>query len=154
VSAARRVAGVVGLVVLLVGLLTGCNTFVQYYEDVDELGKKIVADWKEQSEVVDASYGYVHGIDSGQQMDLKVIVRAESASDEVVDKLKDIANRDYWQSMAYDREDNMSLQFVAYSSDNPPAEGESDLAKSIGQGDLGVSPKVGLEKYGPRPTKR
>jgi predicted small secreted protein len=151
VSAARRVAGVVGLVVMLVGLLTGCNTFVQYYEDVDELGKKIVADWKEQSEVADASYEYVHGIDSGQQVDLKVIVRAESATNEVVDKLKDIANRDYWQSTAYDRD--MSLQFVAYSSDNPPVAGESELSKSIGKGDLGVSQKVGLEKYGPRPTR-
>ena len=151
-SAARRVAGVVGMVVMLVGLLTGCNTFVQYYEDVDELGKKIVADWKGQSEVADASYEYVHGIDSGQQLNLKVIVRAESASNEVVDKLKDIANRDYWQSTAYDRE--ISPQFVAYSSDNLPVEGKWELASPIGKGGLGVPEKVGLEKYGPRPTKR
>jgi len=119
VSAARRVAGVVGVVVMLVGLLSGRNLFVQYYEDVDELCKKIVADWKAQAEVVDASYVYVHGIDSGQQIDLEVVVRAESATVEFVGKLEDIANRDYWLSTAYDREDHMSFQFVAYSSDNP-----------------------------------
>ena len=153
-SAARRVAGVVGLVVMLVGLLSGCNLFVQYYEDVDELCKKIVADWKAQAEVVDASYVYVHGIDSGQQIDLDVIVRAESFTAEVWERLEDIANRDYWLSMAYDREDHMSFQYVVYSSDNPPAKGGMEAAKSIGQGDIGVSPKVGLEKYGPRPTTK
>ena len=42
-SAVVRLAG---LVVVLVGLLAGCNVFSQYHEDVDELGKKIVADWK------------------------------------------------------------------------------------------------------------
>lgn len=153
-SAARRVAGVVGLVVMLVGLLSGCNLFVQYYEDVDELCKKIVADWKAQAEVVDASYVYVHGIDSGQQIDLDAIVRAESFTAEVWERLEDIANRDYWLSTAYDREDHMSFQYVIYSSDNPPAKGEVGLTKSIGQGDIGVSPKVGLEKYGPRPTTK
>ncbi|MEU0880405.1 hypothetical protein ABZ345_17520 [Lentzea sp. NPDC005914] len=153
-SAARRVAGVLGLVVLLVGLLSGCNLFVQYYEDVDELCKKIVADWKAQAEVVDASYVYVHGIDSGQQIDFDVIVRAESDTAEVLVRLEDIANRDYWLSTAYDREDRMSFQYVVYSSDNPPAKDETSLAKSIGHGDIGVSPKVGLEKYGPRPTAK
>jgi len=154
VSAARRVVGVVGVVVLLVGLLSGCNLFVQYYEDVDELCKKIVADWKAQPEVVDATYVYVHGIDSGQQIDLDVIVRAESDTAEILEKLEDIANRDYWLSTAYDREDHMSFQYVVYSSDNPPAKGEAGLPKSIGQGDIGVSPKVGLERYGPRPTMK
>ncbi|WP_346131133.1 hypothetical protein [Lentzea roselyniae] len=153
-STARCVAGVVGLVVLLVGLLSGCNLFVQYYEDVDELCKKIVADWKAQAEVVDASYVYVHGIDSGQQIDLDVIVRAESFTAEVWERLEDIANRDYWLSTAYDREDRMSFQYVVYSSDNPPAKGEVGLSKSIGHGDIGVSPKAGLEKYGPRPTTK
>jgi hypothetical protein len=136
VSAAGRVAGVVGLVVLLVGLLSGCNLFVQYYEDVDELCKKIVADWKAQAEVVDASYVYVHGIDSGQQIDLDVIVRAESATAEVWERLEDIANRDYWLSTAYDREDHMSFQFVAYSSDNPPAKGGMDVADSQELGEV------------------
>ncbi|PWK80657.1 hypothetical protein C8D88_12321 [Lentzea atacamensis] len=150
-TVSRRMTGVVGAVFLLIGLLTGCNVFVQYHEDVDELGKKIVADWKEQPEVADARYEYVHGIDSGQQLNLKVIVRAESASNEVVDKLKDIANRDYWQSTAYDRE--ISPQFVAYSSDKLPVEGKWELASPIGKGGLGVPEKVGLEKYGPRPTR-
>ncbi|MGW6934620.1 hypothetical protein ACWGE0_31480 [Lentzea sp. NPDC054927] len=153
-SAARRVAGVVGLVVMLAGLLSGCNLFVQYYEDVDELCKKIVADWKAQAEVVDASYVYVHGIDSGQQIDLDVIVRAGSFTAEVWERLEDIANRDYWLSPAYDREDHMSFQYVVYSSDNLPAKDEVGASKSIGHGDIGVSPKDGLEKYGPRPTTK
>jgi hypothetical protein len=148
------VVGVVGVVVLLVGLLSGCNLFVQYYDDVDDLCKKIVADWKARPEVVGATYVYVHGIDSGQQIDFDVIVRAESDTAEILEKLEDIANRDYWLSTAYDREDHMSFQYVVYSSDDPPAKGDVSLFKSIGHGDIGVLPKVGLEKYGPRPTTK
>ncbi|SMD25210.1 hypothetical protein [Lentzea albidocapillata] len=48
----------------------------------------------------------------------------------------------------------MSFQYVVYSSDNPPAKGEVGASKAIGQGDIGVSLKVGLEKYGPRPTTK
>lgn len=146
------VVRLVGLVVLMVGLLTGCNVLVQYYEDVDNVGKKIVADWKELPEVADAKYDYMHGVDSGQRLTLEVVIRAESVSDEVIDKLKDIATRDYWQSTAYDR-DGVSLRFAAYSSDNPPTEDVTGPDRAIHRDRLGVPEKVGLEKYGPRPTK-
>lgn len=49
------------------------------------------------------------------------MIRAESVSDQVIDKLKGIATRDYWQSTAYDR-DGLSLRFAAYSSGNPRVE--------------------------------
>jgi len=147
-SAAVRAAA---LIALLVGLLAGCNSVVQYYEDVDDLGKKIVADWKELPEVADASYRYQHGIDSGQQLEFEVVIRAESVSDEIIDKLKDIGSRDYWQSTAYDR-GSMPLRFAAYSSDNPPPT-QSGPDTAIHRAGLGISKEVGLEKYGPRPTR-
>ena len=149
-SAAVRLTG---LVALLAGLLAGCSVLEQRHDDVEELGTKIVADWKEQSEVAEAKYDYRHGIDQGQIMYMVVIVRAESVSDEVVDKLKDIANRDFWESPAYDRDD-LSLRFVAYSSDNPPVDGQPEPDMSIRREGLGVPEKVGLDKYGPRPSKR
>ncbi|MGW6934623.1 hypothetical protein ACWGE0_31495 [Lentzea sp. NPDC054927] len=148
----RAVVRSVALVALLVGLLAGCNSVVQYYEDVDDLGKKIVADWKELPEVTDARYDYQHGIDSGQQMNFEVVIRTEAVSDEIIDKLKDIGSRDYWQSTAYDR-GSMPLRFAAYSSDNPPPT-KSGPDTAIHRAGLGVSKEVGLEKYGPRPTTR
>ncbi|MGW4211399.1 hypothetical protein ACWEIJ_25625 [Lentzea sp. NPDC004789] len=147
------VVRLVGLVVVLVGLLSGCNVFSQYHEDVDELGKKIVADWKEQPEVADARHDYRHGVDQGQIMYVIVIIRAESDSNAAIAKLKDIAIRDYWLSTAYDAYD-LSLRFVAYSSDNPPVEDGAGGDRAIFRETIGVPEKVGREKYGPRPTER
>ena len=65
-STALRSVVLGSLLVVLVGLLAGCNVVEQYYEDVDSFGKKIVADWKEMPEVVDATYEYRHGLDRGR----------------------------------------------------------------------------------------
>ena len=51
---------------VLAGLLTGCNITDQYQLDVDDVGKQIVADWKELPEVTAAAYEYRHGLDLGQ----------------------------------------------------------------------------------------
>ena len=79
-----------------------------------------------------------------------VIIRAGSDSNAAITKLNDIAIRDYWLSTAYD----LSLRFVAYSSDNPPVEDGTGGDRAIFRETVGVPEKVGLEKYGPRPTER
>ncbi|WP_434447618.1 hypothetical protein [Lentzea sp. E54] len=148
-STAVRSAVLGSLLVVLIGFLSGCNLFVEYYEDVDNVGKTIVADWKEMPEVVDAKYDYTHGVDSGQRMALEVVIRAESVSDEVIDKLREVAERDYWLGTTR----KVSMHFAAYSSDNPPRDDDLSTDRAIRVEDVGVPEKVGLEKYGPRPTR-
>jgi hypothetical protein len=139
-----------GLIAFLTALLAGCSLGEQYYEDVDEVGKKIVADWKALPEVAEARHDYRHGIDQGQIMYVIAIIRADSVSEELIEKLKEVAERDYWLGTAR----KVSLRLVVYSSDNPPVEGGTDPDRAIRRETIGLPEKIGLEKYGPRPTKK
>lgn len=140
----------VSLTALLATLLAGCSLGEQYYEDVDEVGKKIVADWKALPEVTEARHDYRHGIDQGQIMYVVAVIRADAVSDELIEKLKEIAERDYWLGTAR----KVSLRLVAYSSDNPPVGDGTGPDRAIRRETIGLPEEVGLEKYGPRPTEK
>jgi hypothetical protein len=134
----------------LVFLLAGCNIADQYYEEVEEVGKQIVADWKESPEVVDASYEYKHGLDQGQLLLSYATVPAASVTS-AAEKLEEIARRDYWRGTWHD----VTLHVRLYSDANPPVQGQSNLDKIVHDKKIEFDDPAELEKkYGPRPTKK
>ncbi|WP_285746505.1 hypothetical protein [Lentzea sp. NBRC 105346] len=140
--------------VLLAGLLAGCNVTDQYHQEYDDLGKKIVADWKQLPEVVDAKYDYRHGLDVGQSIGLYAAIRMGSDSPAVVEKMVEIARRDYWESTA-----SPTMGAGIYTADklfDGPVK-DTSIIRYNGQIKVEDDPEVAAaleKKYGPRPTKK
>ncbi|NKE62271.1 hypothetical protein FXN61_38230 [Lentzea sp. PSKA42] len=137
-------------VVSLIFLLAGCNVTNQYYEEVEAVGKQIVADWRELPEVKDASYEYRHGLDQGQLLFAYATVPAASVTSVAV-QLEEIARRDYWRGTSLD----VTLYVRIYSDANPPVQGQSNLDKIVHDKQIEFDDAAELEKkYGPRPKKK
>ncbi|MFS8098088.1 hypothetical protein LFM09_13180 [Lentzea alba] len=136
--------------VSLAFLLAGCNITDQYYEDVEAVGKQIVADWKELPEVVEAKYEYKHGLDQGQVIHATATVRDESAATTVA-KLEEIAQRDYWRGTWQ----NVSVSVNVFSDANPQTVSPTGSSKPYSQKRIELDDPAALEKkYGPRPAKK
>lgn len=136
--------------VSLVFVLAGCNITDQYYEDVEAVGKQIVADWKELPEVVDAEYEYRHGLDQGQVIYAMATVK-DDAVQESIEQLQEIARRDYWRGTWQD----VSLHVSVYSDAKPRVKGPTGPDNSVSRSDIKLDDPAALEKkYGPRPTKK
>lgn len=137
-------------VVSLAFVLAGCNITDQYHEDVEAVGKQIVADWKELPEVVDAEYTYKHGLDQGQLIYVTATVRDESVKTSV-EKLEEIAERDYWRGTWQ----NISLHVNVYSDANPETVSPTGSSKPYSTKKIELDDPAALEmKYGPRPAKK
>ncbi|MCP2249866.1 hypothetical protein [Lentzea aerocolonigenes] len=131
-------------------VLAGCNITNQYYEDVEGVGKQIVADWKELPEVVNAEYEYRHGLDQGQVLYVDAIVRDESAKASV-EQLEEIARRDYWRGTWQ----NVSVHVAVFSEVKPPVTGPTGPDNAISRKRIELDdPDALAQKYGPRPTKK
>lgn len=145
---------IAAIVIILVALLTGCNVTDQYYQNVDDVGKKIVTEWKTMPGVVDAAYKYVHGLDLGQQIHLQATLDTTAASDANFQELIEVARKHYWKSGVQ----SISMPITAYSTDNPPTGDVRTSGNSIHSGSANItnSDKTQVaeltEKYGPRPT--
>jgi hypothetical protein len=141
---------------VLAGLLTGCNITDQYQQDVDDVGKQIVADWKELPEVTAAEYEYRHGLDQGQVIYVDATLRAGSISETVTGRLMEIARRDYWKGTPW----TVSIHAAIHSSDNPPVAGRRSFDKAIHSGavEIDFSDQAVVaeleQKYGPRPARK
>jgi hypothetical protein len=145
---------IVAIVIILVAWLTGCNVTDQYQQNVDDVGKQIVTEWQQLPEVAAAEYEYTHGLDLGQQIQLRATVRAASASDATFEKLTEVAQKHYWQSGVR----SISIWFSVYSSDNPrgvdpknPVQPIHDERVDINFSDQSQVAEL-EKKYGPRPT--
>ncbi len=137
-------------VVSLVFLLAGCNITDQYYEEVEAVGKQIVADWQELPEVQAASYEYKHGLDQGQLLFTYATVPAASVAS-VAEQLEEIARRDYWRGTWW----NVSLDVRIFSEANPPVEGKWNEDKVVYSKKIEFDDPAAMEKkYGPRPVKK
>lgn len=134
--------------------------FSAFHQNVDDLGVQITEDWREHPSVVDASYLYVHGIDSGDQLHLRVTLDAAQVTDEVTAEIEEIATEDYWRSdVAYV---NGGVQIRVFSSDQPFVVGPGDQVEnpqdSVEEIAITFDPTdeariAELEAvYGPRPT--
>ena len=79
-------------------LLTGCSVLENFNEDVNTIGRQIVAEWKQRPDVAAAQFEYRHGLDLGEHMTVEVMVHADKITATTVDDLVDIAERIYWRS--------------------------------------------------------
>lgn len=96
------------VVAVLAVLLTACGTDD---DAVERIGEQVVAEWQRQPEVAEASYEYSSGLDYQQYLRLKAVVRTDS--DEVVERLRDIAKREYWRGTGR----KVSFRVAIHSSD-------------------------------------
>lgn len=136
-------------------VLAGCNITDQYHQEYDDLGKQIVADWKELPEVISADYEYRHGLDLGQFISAKAMLRAESISEPLKSRMVEIVQRDHWKGTS----GGVSIDVVLNSSDDPhveegPNPGTVIYNQSL-EVDFGSHPELAAElekKYGPRPA--
>lgn len=136
--------------VSLASVLAGCNITNQYYEDIEGVGKQIVADWKELPEVVKAEYEYKHGLDQGQIIHATATVRNESA-DKTIQRLEEIAQRDYWRGTSQD----ISLRVYVYTDADPEIVSPTGSNEAYSTKDVKLDDPAALEKkYGPRPEKK
>ncbi|MFD5827649.1 hypothetical protein [Lentzea sp. NPDC060358] len=131
-------------------LLVGCTATDQYHDDVDAVGKQIVADWKELPEVVGAEHEYRHGLDQGQVI-YAIATVEEGSVQESVEQLQEIARRDYWRGTSR----NVSLTVSVYSDANPRVKSPTGPDNSVSRKRIELDDPAGLEKqYGPRPARR
>jgi hypothetical protein len=150
-SRAQRAAAL-----LIVLVLAGCTgKGVSYDKEVDDLGAHIVADLKTEAEVDDASYRYDHGVDFGQRLRVRAILKQDSVSPAVIQRVIDKAVKDFWLSPA-----NVGHLMVAlYSTANPPAGDDDNANKDRAIGSEDIEDSVAFDrpemerKYGPRPTR-
>ncbi|GLY53904.1 hypothetical protein Lesp01_75600 [Lentzea sp. NBRC 102530] len=141
----------VAAIVAAAGLLAGCGATDANRPAVDDIGKQVVAGWKSTAGVEDAAYGYVHGLDLGQQVHLQATLSAASVSDTKFDELIQKAREVYWKS----GERSVSLPVTFYSSDKPPSGEVRTSPDSVFSGDVEIGDPAELEqKFGPRPTQK
>jgi hypothetical protein len=145
------------VLVLLALALAGCTSRgVSYDKEVDDLGAHIVSDLKALPTVSEAAYRYDHGVDLGQHLRVRAILRQESTTPANIQQAIDLAAKEFWLSPA-----NVGhLTVAVYSSANPPV-GDDDAKnkdRAIGFDNIEDSAafdRPEMEKrYGPRPTRR
>lgn len=145
------------VLVLLALALAGCTSRgVSYDKEVDDLGAHIVSDLKALPTVSKAAYRYDHGVDLGQHLRVRAILRQESTTPANIQQAIDLAAKEFWLSPA-----NVGhLTVAVYSSANPPV-GDDDAKnkdRAIGFNNIEDSAafdRPEMEKrYGPRPTRR
>lgn len=144
-------------VLLVLALLAGCTgrPAVTFDQSVEDLAKKIAADWKAVAGVADVRYEYRHGLDLGQSIGLDAALKPESASEAVVQELVEIAKRDYWQSTA-----SAAIGAAIYRSEKLPDGPAEDKSIIMFNGPIKIDvydqAQVDelTEKYGPRPTEK
>lgn len=125
-----------------------------FYQENDDLGKKILADWQTVPGVAAANYEYRHAIDR-QAIGLHAALKPESASEALVQELVDIVKRDYWLSTT-------SLVFSAgivrseTMQEGPSVDPSIIMFNGPIKIDMYDKEQVAelTEKYGPRPTKK
>lgn len=145
------------VLVLLALALAGCTSRgVSYDKEVDDLGAHIVSDLKALPTVSEAAYRYDHGVDLGQHLRVRAILRQESTTPANIQQAIDLAAKEFWLSPAAVGH----LTVAVYSSADPPA-GDDDSAnkdRAIGFDNIEDSAafdRPEMEKrYGPRPTRR
>jgi hypothetical protein len=150
VSAALRSIVLAGLLVM-VGVLAGCNVAEQYYEGVDSFGKQTVADWKAMPEVVDATYEYRHGLDQGQVIYLDVTIRGGVDKDTVIGQLQEVARKNFWQKTS---SNDVKVNLAVHSEGSGLGGGSATPGPVIYRGGLGQGSATPEQKYGPRATTR
>lgn len=129
-------------------LLTGCSVLENFNEDVNTIGRQIVAEWKQRPDVAAAQFEYRHGLDLGEHMTVEVMVHADKITKTTVDDLVDIAERIYWRGTWRD----VGTGYLVYSTDDPPYADKPGEAKPIAKGDLAFDDDAEAS-YGPRPTQ-
>jgi hypothetical protein len=129
-------------------LLTGCSVLENFNEDVNAIGRQIVADWKERPDVAAAQFEYRHGLDLGEHLTVEVMVHADQVTGTTVDDLVEIAERVYWQGTWRD----VDAGYVVYSTDDRPYADKPGEAEPLAQGDLTFDGDPAAS-YGPRPTQ-
>jgi hypothetical protein len=143
------------LLLALVLALAGCTGGVSYDKEVDDLGAHLVSALKQLPTVADAAYRYDHGLDLGQILRVRAILKRDDTGDDAVRQAIDTATKEFWLSPAAVGH----LTIAIYSEANPPAgdSDESNKDRAIGSDnveDLQAADRPDLErKYGPRPTK-
>ncbi len=143
------------LLLALVLALAGCTGGVSYDKEVDDLGAHLVSVLKQLPTVADAAYRYDHGIDLGQILRVRAILKRDNAGEAEIQQAIDTAAKDFWLSPA-----NVGhLTIAIYSAANPPVgdSDESNKDRAIGSDNIedlqaGDRPEMD-RKYGPRPTK-
>lgn len=153
----RRIVALIGAFVVA---LSGCSAFVAFHEEVDDLGKQIVSDWKRLPAVADAGYQYVHGIDSGDQLHMHVTLKDVSSPGEEFAAVVEIATEDYWRSKVGRLGGGLTVS--AFSTDKPPRIAKSNN-RVLNDEDLIHESAIEFDsddpqrlaeleaKYGPRP---
>ncbi|WP_143466898.1 hypothetical protein [Lentzea kentuckyensis] len=129
-------------------LLTGCSVLEGFNEDVNTIGRQIVAEWKQRQDVAAAQFEYRHGLDLGESMTVEALVHADKITDTTVDDLVEIAKRDYWRGTWR----SVSTSYLVYSTDDPPYADKRGEAKPIAHGKITFDGDP-AHSYGPRPTQ-
>ncbi|GLY53905.1 hypothetical protein [Lentzea sp. NBRC 102530] len=129
-------------------LLTGCGVLENFNADVNEVGRQIIAHWKERPDVAAAQFEYRHGLDQGESVTVEVLVHADKITPTTVDELVEIARRDYWRGTSRD----VGAGYLVYSTDDPPYADKPGEAEPIGQGRIEFDGDPAAS-YGPRPTR-
>ncbi|SFR29416.1 hypothetical protein SAMN04488564_11960 [Lentzea waywayandensis] len=84
-------------VVLMLLLLTGCVPESKTSRELEGLGEQIVDHWEARQEVADADYEYSQGLaPDDYHLRLEVTLKAEAVTDQVVDEIVEIGERDCW----------------------------------------------------------
>ncbi|MET9228522.1 hypothetical protein [Lentzea sp. NPDC003310] len=85
---------------LILGLLlslSGCFGGGRTADQLTELGEQIVDHWEERPEVDDADYEFSQGLaPDAYYLRLEVTLKAEAVTDQVVDEIVEIGERDCW----------------------------------------------------------
>jgi hypothetical protein len=138
------------LLVLLA--LAGCGgKGVTYDKEVEDLGAHIAAELQALPTMSSATYRYVHGLDLGQQLRVRAILKQESVSDQAIGQATDTAVKTFWLSPA--NVDNLRMD--VYSAANPPNgdDDESNKDRVLKSTSIDVLDHDEMvRKYGPRPT--
>ena len=145
------------VLVLLAIALTGCTSRgVSYDKEVDDLGAHIVSDLKALPTVSEAAYRYDHGVDLGQHLRVRAILRQASTTPANIQQAIDLAAKEFWLSPAAVGH----LAVAVYSSADPPAGDDDSANKDRAIGFDNIEDSAAFDrpemerKYGPRPTRR
>lgn len=134
----------------LTGLLAGCGILENFNDDINAVGRQIVADWKQRPDVAAAQFEYRHGLDLGERLSVEVLVHVGQITEKTVPELVDIARLNYWRGTSR----AVSTDYAIYSTDDPPYADKPGEAKPLDSGPLtfaGVTDPSA--SWGPRPTE-
>ncbi|MFD4672259.1 hypothetical protein ACFWNN_21205 [Lentzea sp. NPDC058450] len=138
-------------------LLTSCGEGKEsftFLKDDDDLGKKIEAEWRAVPGVAEARYEYTHSIDSSG-IGLNAALKPETASEELVQELVEIAKKNYWQSTT-----TVALAAGIVKGEVIPPKPVTDKSIILFDGPIKIDKYDEAQvaelnqKYGPRPTKK